>query len=77
MENEDENAWEHISKPLTRALCSIALHKFTEPHQAREFESVECVWCKRGTKALICTIGARQREAECQRLRRLSSLESI
>ena len=47
MEDEDETAWEHISKPLTRALCSIALHKFTEPHQTREFESVECSWCKR------------------------------
>lgn len=47
MDDEDEIAWEHISKPLTRALCSIALHKFTEPHQTREFESVECSWCKR------------------------------
>lgn len=47
MDDEYETAWEHISKPLTRALCAIALHKFTEPRQTREFESVECSWCKR------------------------------
>ena len=42
MDDEDETAWEHISKPLTRALCSIALHKFAKPVPFREFESVEC-----------------------------------
>jgi len=47
MDDEDVTAWEHISKPLTRALCSIALHKFAKPVPFREFESVECSWCKR------------------------------
>lgn len=32
---------------LRSFLCHLGFHRFTEPHQAREFEFVECAWCKR------------------------------
>lgn len=32
---------------LGAILCYLGFHRFTEPHQAREFESICCTRCNR------------------------------